>query len=73
MTKQRDSAFHCIFIQGAADELFPPEEVQTVINGSIQLGSDIDLHLAPELTHYEACSYVPYLKEAARWLMDEIW
>lgn len=60
-------------IHGENDELFPLEETQDWVNATVGVGSDITLEVAPGLTHNEPCEYVPYVKHAADWLLNEVW
>ena len=60
-------------IHGENDELFPVEQTQEWVNVTVAAGSDVTLVIAPELGHFEPCEYVPYLKDAATWLEEEVW
>lgn len=60
-------------IHGEADELFPLADTQEWVQAVQQDGGDVTLEVAPGLTHNEPCNYVPYLKNAAEWLQNEVW
>ncbi|SFZ89274.1 Dienelactone hydrolase family protein [Flaviramulus basaltis] len=60
-------------IHGANDELFPLETTQSYVNKSIEAGSDIQFVIAKDLDHYQVCDYVPYLRDAAQWLVNTVW
>lgn len=60
-------------IHGENDELFPLQQTQDWVDATIAAGSDVTFVVAPGLGHYEPCSYVPYLKDAATWLETEVW
>lgn len=60
-------------IHGENDELFPLEETEGWVSATIDAGSDITFVVADSLGHYTPCDYVPYLKDAAAWLVDEVW
>lgn len=60
-------------IHGEDDELFPLSQTQTWVEQSVAAGSDITFVVAPTLTHFAPCDYVPYLKDAASWLQDDVW
>jgi predicted peptidase len=60
-------------IHGENDQLFPLELTQSYINTSIEAGTDIEFVIAEGLEHYNSCSYVPYLLDAATWLQTTVW
>ena len=60
-------------IHGEEDELFPVEQTREWVEATVAAGSDVTFVVAPGLGHYEPCSYVPYLKDAADWLENEVW
>lgn len=60
-------------IHGENDELFPVAETQEWVAATKEAGTNVTLEVAPGLTHYESCNYVPYLQNAASWLQDEVW
>ena len=60
-------------IHGAEDLLFPVATTQGYLEESIAAGSDIQFIIAPGLDHYDVCEYTPYLREAAQWLVTNIW
>lgn len=60
-------------IHGEEDLLFPVATTQAYIEESIAVGSDIQFIIAPELDHYDVCNYTPYLREAAQWLVTNVW
>lgn len=60
-------------IHGENDELFSLADIQSWIDETNAAGSDVTLEIAPGLTHIEPCSYVPYLQNAANWLVSDVW
>ncbi|MEO2064401.1 MAG: dienelactone hydrolase family protein [Christiangramia sp.] len=60
-------------IHGENDEHFPLEETQAWIEATNNAGSNVTLKVAEGLTHNEPCEYVPYVKNAVDWLVNEIW
>jgi len=60
-------------IHGENDELFPLEQTREWVDATSAAGSDVTFVVAPGLGHYEPCSYVPYLKDAASWLVNDVW
>lgn len=60
-------------IHGENDELFPLEETQEWVEATRNAGTDVTLEVAPGLTHYNPCEYEPYVKNAAKWLQEEVW
>ena len=60
-------------IHGEEDELFPLADTQEWVQALQQAGGNVTLDVAPGLTHTEPCNYVPYLKNAAEWLQEEVW
>ncbi|MBK8556750.1 MAG: hypothetical protein IPL65_13705 [Lewinellaceae bacterium] len=60
-------------IHGENDELFPLAETQSWVDQTIAAGSDITFVVAPGLTHYAPCDYVPYIQDAVTWLKDVVW
>ena len=60
-------------IHGENDYLFPVAQTEEWVNLSIDAGSSIEFVVAPELTHYQYCDYLSYLKEAATWVDTEVW
>lgn len=60
-------------VHGTADQLFNYDTSATLIQASIDAGSDITFVSATELEHYNSCTYVPYLVDAAAWLEDTVW
>ena len=60
-------------IHGENDELFPVAQTQEWVDATSAAGSDVTFVIAPGLGHYEPCSYVPYLKDAASWLANVVW
>lgn len=60
-------------IHGQNDELFPVAQTQAWVQASQAAGSNITFVIAPGLTHYKPCDYVPYLQQAASWLKNTIW
>ena len=53
-------------IHGEKDELFTVHSVQNALDQSKLMGSQLDLTIAKNLSHYMACSYVELLREKAR-------
>ena len=60
-------------IHGSDDEFFPIATTQEYIDDSIAAGSDITFITANGLTHIDSCAYVPYLQDAADWLVNTVW
>ena len=60
-------------IHGENDELFPVETTTAWVEATDNAGSDVTYVVAPGLGHYTPCEYVPYLKDAAKWLKDTVW
>ena len=58
-------------IHGEKDELFPLAQTQNWVQATKEVGSVINFEIAPRLTHYEACSYLPYFKNAVAWLKKQ--
>lgn len=57
-------------IHGELDSLFHLKDAKIQIAQSIAKGSDIICIVAKDLSHYMGCAYVPYLKEAAKWVIS---
>ncbi|NNL16924.1 MAG: hypothetical protein HKO81_09830 [Flavobacteriaceae bacterium] len=60
-------------IHGENDQLFPLELTQSYIDASLEAGTDITFVIAEGLEHYNSCTYVPYLLDAATWLQNDVW
>ncbi|WP_191859244.1 dienelactone hydrolase family protein [Hanstruepera ponticola] len=60
-------------IHGENDELFPLEDIESWIDETNGVGSDVTLDIASGLTHTEPCEYVPYLQNASDWLQNHVW
>jgi len=60
-------------IHGSNDDLFPIATTETFVNESIAAGSDIQFVIADGLEHFNSCVYVPYLEDAADWLVNTVW
>lgn len=60
-------------IHGENDQLFPLELTQSYIDTSIDAGTDVEFVIAEGLEHYNSCSYVPFLLNAATWLETDVW
>ncbi|MFK5878668.1 MAG: dienelactone hydrolase family protein [Flavobacteriaceae bacterium] len=60
-------------IHGEEDQLFLLSIAQRYIDETVAAGTDLEFIIAPELEHYNACAYVPYLKDAANWLENTVW
>lgn len=60
-------------IHGENDALFPLANIQNWVDETNGVGSDVTLEVAPGLTHPEPCEYVPYLQNAADWLVNHVW
>ncbi len=60
-------------IHGENDQLFPLELTQGYIDTSIDAGTDVEFVIAAGLEHYNSCSYVPFLIDAATWLETVVW
>jgi len=60
-------------IHGNDDTLFPIETTEGFVNASIDAGSNITFIIAAGLGHYQPCDYVTYLRDAAAWLVSDVW
>lgn len=60
-------------IHGANDSLFPLETTEGYVNASIDVGSNITFVIAAGLDHYQVCDYVTHLRDAATWLISDVW
>lgn len=60
-------------IHGAEDTFFPLSLTQNWVDATVAVGSDVTLVVAPELDHFEPCNYVPYIEDAADWLVNTVW
>lgn len=60
-------------IHGENDELFSHSTSQQIIKQVSDNGSDITFITATGLSHYQACSYTNYLRDAGFWLTNEVW
>ncbi len=60
-------------IHGELDQLFPLATTQGYIDTTVAAGTDLEFVVAPLLDHYNSCSYVPYLQDAADWLVNTVW
>lgn len=77
-TKKSDGSIEAIniplyVIHGNEDSLFPIATTEAFVNASIDAGSNIQFVIAPNLDHYQPCDYVPYLRDAAQWLVNTVW
>ncbi len=59
-------------IHGEKDELFNVTEVRNIIEKSKEMGSQIDLKVVKNLTHYMACSYTKVLHEKVLLVKEDI-
>lgn len=57
-------------IQGTKDEQFDIDAVRDAIAAVQAKGRDVTMHQKARGSHYKACSYVPELSAAGRWLED---
>ena len=60
-------------IHGENDTLFPLNLTQNWVEQTATAGTDITFVVAPGLTHVQPCLYVDYIKEAAIWLVNDVW
>lgn len=60
-------------IHGEDDELFPVEQTIEWVEATRSAGTDVTLEVVPELTHYNPCDYVDPVKNATKWLQEEVW
>jgi len=60
-------------IHGNDDTLFSIETTEGFVNASIDAGSNITFIIATGLGHYQPCDYVTYLRDAAAWLVSDVW
>lgn len=57
-------------VHGRGDQLFDYEQTKRAISESV--GEDVVFVTSEELTHFEACRYVPYLKDAVAWMEKKL-
>ena len=60
-------------IHGENDQLFLLSKTQELVDKAIAAGTNLEFVIAEGLEHYNSCTYVPYLKEAANWLQNVVW
>ncbi len=60
-------------IHGSEDQLFILDNTVNYVNSTIAAGSDVEFVIAEGLEHFNPCTYVPYVKEAANWLETTVW
>ena len=60
-------------IHGSEDQLFPLAITQGYIDTTVAAGTDLEFVIAPGLEHFNSCAYVPYLQDAADWLVNTVW
>ncbi|MEE9348434.1 MAG: dienelactone hydrolase family protein [Flavobacteriaceae bacterium] len=60
-------------IHGTNDQVFDYTTSSTLIQASIDAGSDITFVTATNLEHYNYCTYAPYLVDAVAWLENSVW
>ncbi len=60
-------------IHGTNDDLFLFNQSKATVEDAIASGSEGQFVEAEGLGHFEACSYLTYLKESAKWLEDKAW
>ena len=60
-------------IHGEHDDVFPLEGIQTTVTRLKDLGSDIQLHVINDFSHYSPCLYSSQLSNAVDWLKNEVW
>lgn len=60
-------------IHGEYDQLFPLETTQEYVDVTVEAGTSLEFIIAEGLEHYNSCTYVPYLIEAAIWLETQVW
>jgi len=60
-------------IHGENDQLFSHSTSKRAIEQMANNGSNITFITAVGLSHYEACNYTGYLRDAGFWLTREVW
>lgn len=60
-------------IHGEDDSIFPFTNTETMVEQSINAGSEIEFVMAVGLTHFVPCDYLPYLQEAIEWVKTTVW
>ncbi|NJB72450.1 putative peptidase [Saonia flava] len=60
-------------IHGENDELFPLINTKVLVEQSINAGNQIEFVIAPGLSHFVACDYLPYLQDAVEWVKTSVW
>jgi dienelactone hydrolase len=65
-----ESALPIYGIIGTSDEQFDSRRVRAAVHALKARGADVTLNEKYRGSHYKACSYVPELSEAGRWLEE---
>jgi dienelactone hydrolase len=65
-----ESALPIYGIMGTSDEQFDSRRVRAAVQALKAGGADVTLNEKYRGSHYKACSYVPELSEAGRWLEE---
>lgn len=60
-------------IHGEFDDLFPFTNTESLVEQSVNVGSDIIFVKATGLTHHSVCDYTPYVIDAIDWLKTTVW
>lgn len=60
-------------IHGSNDDLFLLATTQGYIDETVGVGSDVTFVIADGLIHFDSCAYIPYLQDAADWLVNTVW
>jgi pimeloyl-ACP methyl ester carboxylesterase len=55
-------------IHGVGDQLFSYQRTKNIMEEIKKNNPDVEFITSKELTHYDGCEYVPYLKEAIKWV-----
>ena len=55
-------------IHGANDELFDINQTRVWVKSAQEVNDKVIFRRVPSLSHYEACQYLPVLKDAVEWL-----
>lgn len=59
-------------IHGVGDQLFDYNKTKRIMEAAKKNSEHVEFITSQELTHYEACQYVPYLVDAIEWVEDRI-
>lgn len=60
-------------IHSDSDEVFPLSETQQFVEKAKNAGSDVVFVVAEGLSHFTPCDYVSYIRDAASWILNDVW